>query len=145
VRAQRLRDLERDRLRGGQQLARPPGAPLRDALEDVLARALPDAGDADDPPRVARLLELRDGFDAELLEERARRPGPEPADLEEGGNVGGSPSRSASRRAMRPVARYSSILAPRSLPIPGSVRSAPRSASARTSSARVSRVCAPRW
>ena len=71
--------------------------------------------------------------------------GPRPRISSSVRNAGGSSARRASSRSRRPVARYSSMRAARSRPIPGRAVSPPRAATAATSSPSVSSVWAPRW
>jgi hypothetical protein len=69
--------------RGGQQGARAPGPPLGDALQNVLAGLLADAGDPDDLLRAAQGFQPLDRVHAALLVERPRRARAEAADLQE--------------------------------------------------------------
>ena len=85
VRPQDVHDLRGDGAGDVERCARAAPSPRGDALEDVVARLLSHAADAEDDPGAARLLEALDGIDAEALVERARGLGTEAADFEQGG------------------------------------------------------------
>ena len=131
---------------GSTRRARASGLPERDALEDVLAGLLADAGHLAGSRRSGgSLLQPLDRVHAQPLLEEPRRPGPRPRTSSKVRNAGASSARSASSEPGDRSARYSSMSAASSRPIPGSRVSSPRSARAATSSASVSSVWAARW
>src|SRR5205814_10386359 len=85
VRVQDLHDLRGDRACQVEGRACPTRPPRGDTLEDVVARLLPDATDAEDRPGAAGLFQPLDGVDGESLVQDARGLRAEAAELEQGG------------------------------------------------------------
>ena len=88
LRRERRDDLPRDRARLRERCAGAASPPDRDALQDVVAGLVADAGDGQDLARLAHGLEAVDRVDGEPVEQEFGRLRPEAADLEQGEKAG---------------------------------------------------------